>query len=434
MPIPEIRTPTLQPLQEESAEDMAALTPEPKPAPLLADGSPSTQNNGNAVMSATLTDVQRAIEQLAARRDTDDTSRSFSFVSTNHDTESEHEADREDEQHQWHKDARKALAERAQLENARKKEEEEEALRVPPPPALLDIPAIPIAAELSDESDGEDDDNDDNDNDPRHLKQDKAETDTITHTDVTVVPRSLPPLIAPIPELAQSEPTPILTASTTSRSSPIDDTISSTTSISPSASLSVAADIPLPKSPAVSTPTHTRITTPQLVQNLGVQPSYSESHLSPLSTLTPVGTAIPKVLETPISAVTITPDNADLSIHNSKEPSVASSPSMNQTFPSSPSSRQLSIQAENQPSSFSKPVVLPNTIELPRPISPVTQAFRPASPPPPKPTHPSEWTVEQVVDWLKTKGMDEATCSKFIGNCLFHFSFMLTPLICPFRT
>ncbi|KAI0313113.1 sterile alpha motif/pointed domain-containing protein, partial [Amylostereum chailletii] len=28
--------------------------------------------------------------------------------------------------------------------------------------------------------------------------------------------------------------------------------------------------------------------------------------------------------------------------------------------------------------------------------------------------HPSDWSVEEVVDWLKSKGFDDGVCDKFI--------------------
>jgi hypothetical protein len=31
-------------------------------------------------------------------------------------------------------------------------------------------------------------------------------------------------------------------------------------------------------------------------------------------------------------------------------------------------------------------------------------------------THPSEWSVEEVVEWLKSKGFDESVCDKFVGE------------------
>ncbi len=32
----------------------------------------------------------------------------------------------------------------------------------------------------------------------------------------------------------------------------------------------------------------------------------------------------------------------------------------------------------------------------------------------PRNVHPAEWTVEEVVDWLRSKGFDEAVCDKFV--------------------
>jgi predicted metal-dependent phosphotriesterase family hydrolase len=32
-----------------------------------------------------------------------------------------------------------------------------------------------------------------------------------------------------------------------------------------------------------------------------------------------------------------------------------------------------------------------------------------------KETHPSEWTLEEVIEWLKSKGFDQDVCDKFIG-------------------
>ncbi|GJJ07548.1 hypothetical protein Clacol_001750 [Clathrus columnatus] len=408
--IPDIHTPKLQPLQEESPEDVATLTPEPKFVSIPRDDSASSPPQENlTVMSATMTDVQRAIEQLAARRDTDDTSRSFSFASTNHDTESESEADREDDQ-RWHKDTRKALAERAQVENARKAKEEEEAMRIHLPPTLLEIPPIPIAAEVSDESDMEDDEDEASPH-PHH----RTDAEATTLTDATVIPQPLPPIVAPIPEHAQSELTPItatLTASTTSRSSPIDDTISSATSISSSVSLFVAAEVPLPKSPGIRAPSP--ISTPHLAPGLTIQTPQPQPHLDPATqTRTPVGTMNQVVLETPISAATITPYNADLSVINT-------GPSM--SIPTDPVMLTPSLSPRQMPSHLEvQPITPPVTSQSPptqmsQPLSIPSRPSSPAAPSTRKEIHPSEWTVEQVVEWLKDKGMDEVTCSKFIEH------------------
>lgn len=102
-------------------------------------------SNGDVMMRATLTDVQKAIEQLG--RSDRDGSRSFSFASSHGDyserseteTEDDRETDAEDELG-WHKDARAKLAERAQRENEeRLAREAEEQPRAMIPPIDVDI-------------------------------------------------------------------------------------------------------------------------------------------------------------------------------------------------------------------------------------------------------------------------------------------------------
>ena len=121
-------------------------------------------------MKATMTDVQKAIEQLGRSHGTSPVSgdydaRSFSFASTKtggedltEDTDFDMETDGDRDDGEWvgdgdHKDARMKLAEKARkvVEKQRRKEEEEER-------AIKRSIAPPIEVELSDESDGEDDD------------------------------------------------------------------------------------------------------------------------------------------------------------------------------------------------------------------------------------------------------------------------------------
>jgi hypothetical protein len=40
----------------------------------------------------------------------------------------------------------------------------------------------------------------------------------------------------------------------------------------------------------------------------------------------------------------------------------------------------------------------------------------PMSPQGRNPAFPTEWSVEEVVDWLKSKGFDQDVCDKFIGE------------------
>lgn len=35
--------------------------------------------------------------------------------------------------------------------------------------------------------------------------------------------------------------------------------------------------------------------------------------------------------------------------------------------------------------------------------------------------HPTEWSVEDVIDWLKIKGFDQDVCDKFTGMCFSHY-------------
>lgn len=123
------------------------------------------------MMKATMTDVQKAIEQLGRNHGTsfvqedDHDARSFSFASTRTggedftDTDFDMDADEERDDGEWvgsgdHKDARMKLAEKARkVVEKQKKEREEEERAV----ELERSVAPPIEVELSDESEGEDD-------------------------------------------------------------------------------------------------------------------------------------------------------------------------------------------------------------------------------------------------------------------------------------
>jgi hypothetical protein len=57
---------------------------------------------------------------------------------------------------------------------------------------------------------------------------------------------------------------------------------------------------------------------------------------------------------------------------------------------------------------------------MPAAVSPlsITNSLQKDSSTSPKTSSPSEWTVDEVVDWLKSKGFDQPTCDKFIGISL----------------
>ncbi|KAG6334334.1 hypothetical protein ID866_4758 [Astraeus odoratus] len=138
----------LQPLQEEP--DAASLPGCDTDAKVGA-GAPSTVEA--EVMKATMTDVQQAIEQLGGNDR--DGARSFSYASS-HDADTDRETDDTETDGEigvtnggngWHRSARDKLA-----QEARKVVEEKAAAE-----ALLRS-APPIEVEMSDESEGEDDD------------------------------------------------------------------------------------------------------------------------------------------------------------------------------------------------------------------------------------------------------------------------------------
>ncbi|KAJ7601230.1 hypothetical protein C8J56DRAFT_912520 [Mycena floridula] len=150
--------PSLQPLHEESETESSP--PAAAPAIYLngeqTQGSASVNNidgevtrDDGEVMHATMTDVQKAIEQLG--RNTED-GRSFSFASsrdggeTPSDTDFDDTDDGRDDGEGWHKGARRKLAEKARraVEEAEKLEMMMEGSRRPP-----------LEVEFSDESDGE---------------------------------------------------------------------------------------------------------------------------------------------------------------------------------------------------------------------------------------------------------------------------------------
>ena len=113
------------------------------------DPSESSGPQGT-VMRATMTDIQEAIEQLGVRQDPEGASRSFSFSSTKDSlaTDDGEDVDDDLDEHpfargeDWHKDARKLLAQNSIRHNHKKRSD-----------SPLHRP--PIEVEMSDESDDE---------------------------------------------------------------------------------------------------------------------------------------------------------------------------------------------------------------------------------------------------------------------------------------
>ncbi|KAM6501320.1 hypothetical protein JOM56_004334 [Amanita muscaria] len=153
----------LVPLDEESETESTPKTPQNEDDhPMGVLSSPPSHHRLNSsdgeIMKATMTDVQQAIEQLGrgqATTEDGDGARSFSFASSKDDAETDTEYenisdfDGPDTGEGWHHNARKRLAEKARraVEEAEKLEAMSSGYRSTAPP---------IDVELSDESDAED--------------------------------------------------------------------------------------------------------------------------------------------------------------------------------------------------------------------------------------------------------------------------------------
>ena len=371
------------------------------------------------MMRATLTDVQKAIEQLG-RRDGDG-SRSFSFASSHGDyserseteTDEDRDTDAEDDG-RWHKDARAKLAMRAQREN-----EERQAREAEEQPRVM-IP--PIDVEVSDESDMEDDDLHTSPRKPRPYSQ-IAEEDEDADADGEESPTKEPSGVADAHESSESI-------------------------IVPSERYLVTDDTDVRTATAPSFPEHNLI--PPRVDSLRTRSNTPDSTVAPPDQSTAVPTPEPSNDPTPI------PPSPEIA--SSPEPVPLAAASV--PIPVSPLTQDFPAAVVAQPAvapvpntlRLSEPTPLTTTSAVPSPTAssfvsygqsstagiqqalttPATtvaslktstpHASGTSTPDPAKKaaTHPSEWTVDDVVDWLKSKGFDQGVCDKFIGVSCSH--------------
>ncbi|KIJ57202.1 hypothetical protein M422DRAFT_23288 [Sphaerobolus stellatus SS14] len=403
----EVHSPTaLHTLDEEEESPVAAAN--------ISRPESTSEPPGNTVMFATLTDVEKAIQQLGVTRDTDtDAARSFSFASVDTETETEEEGDHDEGDAQ---EFRKALAERAERVNARKAQEQIEAdkgtgtlgflrrrsssdIAIPPP----------IDVELSDESDADDEDEEavkkrhEHEVHPIHHKY-TASSSTARLTDESAATNTPRQPSSPIPPEATIVPPAIIAA-------PQPQT--PTTATAPSFPLSLSP----PSQPPFVRPSHIEeleavVTSPAPDPRHAAQPSPSKVPLPmsppPVSGLS-TGTTIalipthdadtPKAVKQEVSP----PQKAEDRIRTEQTPSPSPAPEP---------PVQVAIQAAARAAT---PAQVPAAEVLPTP-SPAPVAAPAVMQDTFKQIHPSEWTVEQVVEWLKSKGIDDGTCSKFVEH------------------
>lgn len=370
IPPTEVHTPTtLHSLREEPENISAHGSPNPE-AP--TNGFVPPQND--EVMKATMTDVQKAIEQLG--KNDADGARSFSFASSREgdwtDREADSDRDTEDTDGEggetWHTNARQKLAEKARRANLKAAGEENH------PPTRNSVP--PIEVEMSDESEGEED---------QHLRPQSDASFLRNHPH--------------IPEEDEEEEHKLYQSQPQYSSSPIS----------------------MPEVPEVTPPSPIEDDLPTATANHQFPRDRSQSPVSDyrsngISLPTPISpntfdSELPRAITKDDDRPSPPPAAKSIEARNSLTPIRHTNglPS-----PTASSFASVGIQQSLTPAGSGSP--LKSSANLRRESS-SSQLPKSRST-----TPPAEWSVEEVSDWLKSKGFDQATCDKFIGT----FSFLKT--------
>lgn len=342
----------------------------------IAIGEPDSTEG--EVMKATMTDVQKAIEQLG--RSDRDGAQSFSFSSTRDgDTDRETDGTETDGEigEGWHRSARDKLAEQARkVVEAQAAQEAQEATE-----AHGRTSAPPIEVEMSDESEAEEDDSAfqhlqhmhftrDHPHIPEEEEEEEARRLSVARDSRRQNSNGTSSVILPKDDLSSpEEETGELTATA-------NQTSFVTTNSPPRFTRSpVLNDRRSPKLlSAPTTPDAINIVAPVPIAPMAL-------HLIPTST-----SPEPRARATPTPSIT-----RDI-------PAALPSPAL-----TSSGLRHHSRQASqhNSVSSVGKGSVGTS--------APETETLK-------KSTPPSEWTVDEVVEWLKSKGFGSDVYDKFIGQ------------------
>ena len=315
-------------------------------------------------MKAKTTDVQKAIEQL--RHDdvgeNGDSARSFSFASTRDGANTENSDENDEDGEDWHKAARRKLATKAKqaVEEAEKLEammgDNENGRRTIAPP---------IEVDFSDESDVEDDADltrlrNFHRNDPHVPEEDEdVGTNGKATTDVTRYST-------------------IDTLSTADVSVPLNDDILASTK--PSVKVSTS---------------QTPVLTESLPEEPEKKPPTPEKDIYP-SPVSPATTTLPNIQQ----ILKRSTPAREISNGLSFPASVGHSSSSKRNGMTSSSSALGMLVNANSTSIFTRPASTS--------VSTTVQECNE--------TPPLEWSVKEVVDWLKSKGFDQDVCDKFIGE------------------
>lgn len=405
--------PSSTPLQT-LAEESESATPHgngPSPTQSERERKPS---HGDVMMRATLTDVQKAIEQLG-RRDGDG-SRSFSFASSRGDyserseaeTDEERDTDAEDDG-RWHKDARAKLAMRAQREN-----EERQAREAEEQPRVM-IP--PIDVEVSDESDMEDDDVHTSPRKPRPYSQiaeededaDGEESPTKEPSNGAQGHYSSESIIVPSERYLVTDDADLRTA--TAATFPEPNLIPPRVDSLPTRSSSpVSTEVPPNESTAVPTPEPANDPTP-IPPSPGIQLLTSPEPVPVVAALVPIP-ASPPVQEFPAATVArpaVAPVPSTLKV--SEQPTTSAIPS--------PTASSFASYGQSSTAGIQQALTTPaTTVASLKSSTPHASGKNTPDHAKTAAADPSEWTVDDVVEWLKSKGFDQGVCDQFIGTFL----------------
>lgn len=361
----------LQPLDEEAASFIGS---DAESNIGVALGEPPSGRQ-EEVMQATMTDVQKAIEQLG--QDDRDGTRSFSFASTRHgdtdretDTETDGDTSLREDGEDWHRSARDKLAKQARKVVEAKAATELEIRSLAPP---IDI-------EMSDESEAEEvDDSFQNmhrfTRDHPHIpEEDEEDNDNDGAVTLSHRKRNL------------------------SMTSPVTLPLQDVTFVSSNDGEQTAK---VHKTSFSVTPT-SRAISPALT---GHERNASQSRSAPVTPMVnifapvPVTAVEPSSIQLPASPEPTTHATPTPVIREIRQVSNAVSSPTPRVVSPPPTSKHNSVASSGQVSSTSMPQT---PSEFTREGSPM------------KPAPPSEWSVEEVIDWLKSKGFGQDVCDKFI--------------------
>ena len=334
-------------------------------------------------MAATMTDIQAAIDQLGQHRNDD--GRSMSFASTRDDRGSEvgHDLDDDNlEGGEWHSGARRRLFEGLNAVDGRHS-------------------TPPVDVEMSDESDDEH-------AHPYHnhdtrptsspaknaLKTHSIEEEQ--HQDARSLLHRSP---SPLPASDHSSPT--------GQPSTLEE--ASKTDVPPLTTAPEAEiDLRSPsKSPVHSQELSQGVPTPAQSNTQPTTPTAAASSLRPL----PDSPSAPNINQT--SAL---PSATTLNSYHTAPTLPQPSPTIPDTnsstiYPFPPASNLVSTAFSGTSSTAGATLVPLLTTTSTAPTSSKKSA------------HPSEWSVEQVVEWVRSRGFDEGVCAKFQGPFVLPLSY-----------